>query len=395
MRNALRHGPHVHRSTCPILFFLSFLSTAPLAGQTLHPDLVSAGYTLADLGGITNVPASYGGLTIRSDQPNTLYIGGTANQPAGAVYTVPLVRDAVTNSIIGFAGPASFFVDAPHIDGGLSFTPSGTLMFTQYTPSTLNSMGQILPDNSYVTTQLTSLGVSPSVGSHAFVPAGYPGAGSLIVASYNAWVVYQIPYAVDANGLHSFSAPTAQVDVTGAASGPEGIAYVPIGSAAFPNPSMVISAYGLGKVVAFDVDLNGLPITSTARDIVTGLTGAEGAWIDPVTGDFLFSTFGGSNRVIRVSGFEAPSSIGPGNAQPQGSFTVFPNPSNGLVQLSLPGANGKVQLEVIDPLGALVLSREFAGGNLPGIDLGGRTAGVYAIRVWWNGTAQVKRVLVE
>ena len=36
-----------------------------------------------------------------------------------------------------------------------------------------------------------------------------------------------------------------------------------------------------------------------------GLTGAEGSLIDPVTGDFLFSTFGGGDRLIVVQGFQA------------------------------------------------------------------------------------------
>lgn len=40
--------------------------------------------------------------------------------------------------------------------------------------------------------------------------------------------------------------------------------------------------------------------------IITGLTGAEGAAIDPLTGDFLFSTFGGGNQIVVVQGFQAP-----------------------------------------------------------------------------------------
>lgn len=39
---------------------------------------------------------------------------------------------------------------------------------------------------------------------------------------------------------------------------------------------------------------------------LSNLTGAEGAAIDPVTGDFMFSTFGGGSRVVVVSGFAAP-----------------------------------------------------------------------------------------
>jgi hypothetical protein len=40
---------------------------------------------------------------------------------------------------------------------------------------------------------------------------------------------------------------------------------------------------------------------------MTGLTGAEGALIDPVTGDFIFSTFGGGDHVIVVRGFSLPT----------------------------------------------------------------------------------------
>ena len=36
---------------------------------------------------------------------------------------------------------------------------------------------------------------------------------------------------------------------------------------------------------------------------MTGLGGAEGGTRDPVTGDFLFSTFGGGDRVLVVRGF--------------------------------------------------------------------------------------------
>lgn len=45
------------------------------------------------------------------------------------------------------------------------------------------------------------------------------------------------------------------------------------------------------------------PLVGSRRDFITGLTGAEGALIDPYSGDFLFSTFGGGNRIIVVQGF--------------------------------------------------------------------------------------------
>jgi hypothetical protein len=381
--------PNPSSRLLPLIALFIGLGMTPVQAQTLTQEFVDAGYTLLDLGSITGVPTNYGGLTIRAEEPNTLYIGGAANQGSGAIYAVPLIRDGVTNSITGFAGPATHFVDAPSNDGGLTFTPGGTILFTQY-PT--NAMGQVLPDQSYVSTDLSALGVGSSVGSHAFVPNGYPGAGSLIVASYSAWVLYNVPFSVAGNGLYSFSAPTAQVSVSGTASGPEGVAYVPLGSTAFPNPSMVVSAYGLGKVVAFEVDPDGLPVTSTARDMVTGLTGAEGAWIDPVTGDFLFSTFGGDNRVVRISGFELPTAIPERSAE---TFTLFPNPTDGLLQLAFMEDGGAALVEVIDPRGAVVLQRTLAPGPLHTFDLSGHAAGLYSVRVVRDGVVRTQRIVLQ
>src|SRR5438045_143310 len=89
--------------------------------------------------------------------------------------------------------------------------------------------------------------------------------------------------------------------------GPEGFIYVPLGSPLFPLQSMLVSEYSSGNVVTYTTDANGNPVLASRHVFVSGLTGAEGAAIDPVTGDFLFSTFGGSNRVIRVQGFVPPT----------------------------------------------------------------------------------------
>ena len=44
-----------------------------------------------------------------------------------------------------------------------------------------------------------------------------------------------------------------------------------------------------------------------SRDFIQNLPQASGACIDPVTGDFLFDTWGGSSEVMRVSGFATPT----------------------------------------------------------------------------------------
>ncbi|WP_280150714.1 PEPxxWA-CTERM sorting domain-containing protein [Piscinibacter sp. XHJ-5] len=93
--------------------------------------------------------------------------------------------------------------------------------------------------------------------------------------------------------------------------GPGGFVYIPGGNAGFGGDSMLISEYSAGMVGAYQLDASGNPLVATRRTFLSALTGAEGAVIDPVTGDFLFSTFGGGSRVVRVSGFLAPTPVIP------------------------------------------------------------------------------------
>jgi hypothetical protein len=62
-----------------------------------------------------------------------------------------------------------------------------------------------------------------------------------------------------------------------------------------------------GRVSAYEVNANGDPIPSTRRTFIDGLDGAEGAAFDPLTGDFLFSTFGGGDLIVRVSVVPEPA----------------------------------------------------------------------------------------
>lgn len=351
--------------------------------QSLTPEFVTAGYTLTDLGSIEQLPSQYGGLTIRPEQPNTLYIGGNANTSSGVLYSVPLVRDPESKHITGFGGAAIHYIEAPNNDGGIFFDQNGTLLFTRYS---MNELGQVLPDNSYISTPLTNYGIASSVGAMAFVPAGYPGAGGLVFSSYSASIMYNVPFTIDVNGQYLLSNQIAEVSVYGIASGPEGIAYIPAGSAVFPNLSMAISSYSNGTVVVFEVGDHGLPVPSTAREMITGLTGAEGALIDPLTGDFLFSTFGGGNKVIRISGFEKPSSVNEKSMNKLADFSIFPNPTEGSFKLKSlnPVEGGLISVFNID--GAKVLEQETSIDDSIEYDLSAQPAGMYIVSVK-NGKA--------
>lgn len=275
--------------------------------QTIDP-FYASDYNFFDLGSAAGVPANYGGLTLKWDDPNTLLIGGAANGGAGAIYSIGVTRD-IDGHINGFSGSATQFATAPQIDGGLAYGPGNVLFATGYPTNTLMQFkpGSTTPDR---TDTLTSLGIVSSVGAMGFVPAGFNGAGRLKVASYSGGGFYDVTYSTDGSGTYNLNSATLASQPNG---GPEGFVYVPLGSALFTNQSMLISEYSAGRISAYDIDSEGNPITSTRRDFMTGLTGAEGAFIDPVTGDFLFSTFGGGNRIINVGGFQPvpePATLG-------------------------------------------------------------------------------------
>lgn len=107
-------------------------------------------------------------------------------------------------------------------------------------------------------------------------------------------------------GLAQVDLDPIAADIQNVPGGPEGFVYIDAVNPGFGTDSMLISEYSAGMVGAYQVDANGDPIPATRTRFISGLVGAEGAVIDPVTGDFLFSTFGGANQVVRVSGFLAP-----------------------------------------------------------------------------------------
>ncbi len=72
---------------------------------------------------------------------------------------------------------------------------------------------------------------------------------------------------------------------------------------------MLVIENGPVQIGAFDIDSNGDPILSTRRTFVSGVDGGNGAFIDPLTGDLLFSKWGGANEVYRVTGFLGPAIV--------------------------------------------------------------------------------------
>ncbi|MDX2147637.1 MAG: hypothetical protein SFZ23_08960 [Planctomycetota bacterium] len=268
------------------------------SSQTIAPEFAGC-YSFVNLGTPLGVPANLGGICFDPSDTNAILIGGAANGGAGAVYRVPVTRNASGN-IVAFAGPGVNAFSTPNIDGGLTFGPGGVLFFSQYSQ---NDVGQIKPGSTGPDriVDLDALGFTSSVGAFAFVPEGFPGEGRFKVAPYNSGIWHDATVTPDGAGTFDIVRnPAVAISIGG---GPEGIVFVGAGNPNFSVPSALVSEYSGGRVVAYELNANGDPIVSTRRVLMTGLSGAEGGARDPVTGDFLFSTFGGGNRVIVVNGF--------------------------------------------------------------------------------------------
>lgn len=283
--------------TAPMLIVVVGLAAPVTLAQTVDP-FYAANYSIVDLGSVPGVPPSYGGVTFPSGAPTALLIGGAANGGSGAIYRINLVRDG-SNNITGFSGSATQVASAPNIDGGLDRGPLGILFYTGYP---INTIGQIKPGSTGPdkVISLTPLNIAGSVGSLAIVPGGFPGAGLIKIASYNTGFWYSAGLTPDGTGTYDLFNVGPAINIGG---GPEGIVYIPTTSPQFATPSILVSEYATGNVVSYNVDSNGDPIVSTRRIFISGLSGAEGATLDPLTGQFIFSTFGGGNRVLVVRGF--------------------------------------------------------------------------------------------
>jgi len=264
---------------------------------TLSP-VFDPNYDVRDLGTAPGLPTNYGGLVVAPGDPSTLLIGGSANNVGGAIYRLGLQRDP-EGHIVGIVGPATLAREGQYNDGGVVFAPNGALVLARYPVNELGMQRAGSTVNDKIVA-LAAAGVAASVGGLALVPVGHPGAGSWKLVSWSGGQWYELTLVPDATGTYDVTGAVQRLTLAG---GPEGVVYVPLGSPLFPAPGVLVSEYSAGKVATYDVDALGDPILLSRRELITNLTGAEGAAIDPVSGDFLFSTYGGGNRILVVRGF--------------------------------------------------------------------------------------------
>lgn len=267
--------------------------------QILAP--FAADYGCVDLGTLPTVPSPWGGFAMKTNDPLTLLITGKARTAQGRLYAVSVGRDKDCH-ISGFTGTSTNVAEAPYSEAGVAWGPSGVLFLSQ---AVVNKIGELLPGSTVTdkTVDMGALGVGATMCGLGFVPSGFPGEGRLKLTNWptsGQW--YDAPVAPDGSGTFDI---TAAKPVTPLPNGAGGFVFIAAGNVDFPKNTVLVSEYNSQTVVAYDLDANGDPDPTTRRPFLGGISGAQGGVLDPLSGDFLFSTFS-TARIIAIRGFKPP-----------------------------------------------------------------------------------------
>lgn len=259
-------------------------------------------YRAYDLGPVPGMPAGHlGGCVALYNDPDTLLLAGNSEAAEGQLYSIKLKRD-VCGHILGFEGSAQLVATTPFIDANLLYGKENVLLYSQWP---VNQISQLLPGASSPgkTTDLAPFGVDSSIGGMGFVPPGLSSAGSLrgITWSMGNW------FEISTSFQGGYYEITGASQVTTLPNGPGGFAYVPQGSPGFPSQSLIVAEWSGDKVAVYQVDTQGNPDAATRKEFFSFFQKPWGAYFEPVSGDYLFLTWGPvPDRVYVVRGFAPP-----------------------------------------------------------------------------------------
>jgi hypothetical protein len=271
-------------------------------------------YKVYLLGSVPGVPDPLGGTVVKAGDSSTLLVAGGSESAGGAIYSIGVQRDACGH-IIGFAGSATKAADTPYVDANLVYGPQQLLVYTGWPEFNLAQLpaGAAMPARN---TDLRTLGMSATddqgPGGHGFVPPSLPAAtGQLRVVTWPAGRWHHVTTALN-GGLFDVSALSTMVTLP---NNPGGFAYVPAGSPGFTKQSIIVAEWSQtdraqDRVAVYDADDNGDPLPASRHEFMTRFPRPWGAYFEPVTGDYLFLTWGdGNDRVYIVQGFVPPPPI--------------------------------------------------------------------------------------
>jgi hypothetical protein len=260
-------------------------------------------YTAYELGPVPGIPpeARLGGSTIHYLDDNRLLVAGFSEAEYGKIYEIGVTRGACGH-IVGFDGDANVVAETPYVDANLVYVQSGLLFYTEWP---VNRISQLLPGEMAPakTTELAGIGVAPSPGGLGFVPPGFDDPGGMRVLSWSGGEWFHLDRAPDGELFTLSNA----VQTATLPNGPGGFAYVPEGSPGFDEPHVIVAEWSADQVGVYQVDAEGDPMEETRKDFFTEFPRPWGAYFEPVTGDYLFLTWGADvDRIYIVQGFEAP-----------------------------------------------------------------------------------------
>jgi hypothetical protein len=271
-------------------------------------------YAAYDLGTVPGVPNPLGGAAVRVSDHDTLLIAGASETASGAIYAIGLERDACGH-IIGFVGTAQQVASAPYVDANLVWASPELLVYSEW-PN--YAVGQLLgaattPSrrDDLIAQGMTNDGGDQGPGGLGFVPPGLPAEDELRMVTWPGGRWYHVA-TTDAGGLLAIGAAT---QTTTLPNEPGGFAYVPAGSPGFTTQSLIVAEWraanpAADRVAVYDVDGQGDPMPATRREFFTKFPRPWGAYFEPVTGDYLFLSWGtGADHVYVVQGFVPPPEI--------------------------------------------------------------------------------------
>jgi hypothetical protein len=270
-------------------------------GITIAPQFASS-YTCVDLGTVASVPSPWGGFAMSVNDTSALLVTGSARSPGGELYSVPIGRDADCH-VAGFLGTSTDVASAPYNEAGVAFGPSGVLFLAQ---AIINKMGELKPGSMAPdkTVDMGALGFAQTMCGVGFVPTGFPGAGQLKLINWPSpgyW--YNAPLMPDGAGTFDV---TSLVQGAMLPNGAAGFVFIAAGNPGFSSNTVLVSEYDIGTVAAYTLTGPASdPDPTTRTPFITGLTGAQGGVLDPVSGDFLFSTYS-TAQIIAIRGFKPP-----------------------------------------------------------------------------------------
>jgi hypothetical protein len=301
------------RAICVVATLLGALAiAAPARGATIDtanfPDYTVRDVTLVNGAGTLFVSdILYGGISLQATfsngvltyDPNTLLLVGPkgSSDQSGKLVSIGVTRDAAGH-IVSLAGTEKQILSGfQGLQSGLAFFGDNLLFTssnTQSTPPTSSVFAYLNnpPANANRNENPLTLPGADVLDGLALVPPGFPGSAAPTNVRFDAgtdWFSATVtPNPNPALGAVVTGSQVAGISFAGVLTQPSGIGYLGP-QRDFAAQSVLIGDHASGTVFDFAIDANGNPITSSGKRLLFGMTGPNGIFQDPFTGDILIA----------------------------------------------------------------------------------------------------------